>query len=126
MKSLETFIKKQLKRYKKNFVDSGSYYWGYEEAMQNVLDHIKKRQKEMPLIPKNEKKHGRFCQMRWIKTEKELPEKDGKYWVYPFKSSCGWLIVGMADFCAGKWCENPAKQNYRFWKPIKRPLCPKE
>lgn len=66
---------------------------------------------------------------RWYPVEEKLPFSKGKYWVYPYRTIGGEIIVAMMNFEGGKWEELYTPQRIRFWKRIdvpKPPRIPKE
>ncbi len=63
---------------------------------------------------------------RWYVTAEELPKKEGKYWVFPYRSLGGHLLVTMAQFEGGQWVGSSSRpQDYSHWKPIEVPDPPK-
>lgn len=54
-----------------------------------------------------------------------MPTKDGRYWVYPYRSLGGYLMVALMSFKDGKWEETSRQQEYAFWKPLEIPKPPK-
>ena len=63
--------------------------------------------------------------MKWIATDEKLPFKDGKYWVYPYRSLAGHIKVTLANFEDGKWEKGYQEQEYVYWQPLEIPKIPK-
>jgi Protein of unknown function (DUF551) len=62
---------------------------------------------------------------RWIHTSEKLPNKNGRYWVYPYRTLSGHFVVTLASFTDGDWEERINSQNYTFWQPLDIPNPPK-
>jgi hypothetical protein len=71
------------------------------------------------------KKYQATAEMkRWISTTERNPQHDGRYWVFPYRSLGGHLMVTMATFKDGEWITTSRKQEYAFWKPLDIPKAP--
>jgi hypothetical protein len=62
---------------------------------------------------------------RWYAVEEKMPLTSGKYWVYPYRTLAGSVMVAMVHYKNGKWEETYSEQRIRFWKPIDVPKPPK-
>jgi hypothetical protein len=63
--------------------------------------------------------------MKWIPADEKLPSKDGKYWVYPYRTLGGQVMVTLAHFEKGKWEDVFLTQTYSHWQPLEIPKAPK-
>ncbi len=54
------------------------------------------------------------------------PTKNGRYWVYPYRSIGGDLMVSMAVFRDGAWEQTSRPQEYAYWRAVNVPRPPKK
>jgi len=62
---------------------------------------------------------------RWNRCEDNPPTKNGRYWVYPYRTLGGYLVVSMGRFENGKWETTSSEQEFTHWKKIEVPEAPK-
>jgi|HubBroStandDraft_3_1064219.scaffolds.fasta_scaffold04924_13 hypothetical protein len=61
---------------------------------------------------------------KWIPISQKSPLSKGKYWVFPYRTTAGTVVVAWADYKNGKW-ESTTSQEYDYWQPIEVPKPPK-
>lgn len=64
-----------------------------------------------------------MSRIRWH-TMTTPPTKNGRYWVYPYRSLDGQLYVTMASFDEGKWISS-RPQEFVYWRRIEIPEAPR-
>lgn len=62
---------------------------------------------------------------RWNRCLDNPPMKNGRYWVYPYRSLEGHFLVSMGRFENGKWESSYPHQEFTHWKKIEVPNAPK-
>lgn len=63
--------------------------------------------------------------MRWVACADKLPSSNGRYWVYPYRTLSGYIVVSLAQFTDGDWEKRSREQGYAFWRPLEIPKPPK-
>jgi hypothetical protein len=62
---------------------------------------------------------------RWYEITVQQPKQNGRYWVFPYRTLDGHIMVTMASFNDGEWISPSRPQNFVYWKPIEIPEPPK-
>lgn len=62
---------------------------------------------------------------RWYAMAEQQPKRDGRYWVFPYRSLSGHALVTMATYKEGQWISPSRPQEFAYWKPIDVPEPPK-
>ena len=63
--------------------------------------------------------------MKWNAYPQKKPFKDGRYWVYPYRTVDGHLMVTMASYQNNQWDTHGRPQDYMWWRPLEIPRPPK-